>query len=135
MADILSKVMLGVISVVSNPKRGILIFVILLFFPLNLFDYIIYILVNLIILFINVIILIPGLIVNTLIWIINFIIDKICHLIEATIDPAINCNYEVIGIGEIGYLKLSPMDVNIFGTDTCLFTIILSLIGLEFPIW
>jgi len=107
---------------------------IILFFPLNLLDYLIYLIVNAGVIILNVVIWLLVMIVNMFIWIINEIfILGICGKI-AEIFEGMTCP-DVISYWAYDNFTLGYMEVNIFASTTCLLTILLGLVGLEFPIW
>ena len=114
-----------------NPWYALFIFLIVLFFPLNLLDYLILIIVNIGVAILNAIMWIITIIANGLIWVIN----QILMAIEGGLDTAGIDVGDVPTLPIFEYFQQDWIIVDIFGTTTCVLTIILSLMGLSFPIW
>jgi len=141
--DIASKVFSGVASAMRNPLYALTVVLIVLLFPLNLLDYLIWIIVNFGVAILNAVLWLLVMVGNALVWFINTLINaivqglwdagiKIVDKIPSTDDP------EIPSLDLIPYYTQPWADVdfvNIFGTNTTLLSILLSLFGLEFPIW
>jgi len=133
-ADILSKTFSAIGSAMRSPVYALAVLVIVLFFPLDLVDYLIWVLIAGGSVIINTIIWVLVGIVNAMISIINWIIEKACNTINAI---------DFLDIGEpdpfpnFPYIRIKFEDivVDVFSSGTCLFTIILALVGISLPIW
>lgn len=136
MADIFSKVFSGVASALRNPIFALVILSIVLIFPLDLIDYLIWI-----------IIAIMAVIVNAILWIFvgiaNAIISLINWLVNVVVSAINGLPGGIIDIGTPGafdsfpYTKIlfDDIKVDLFAPGTSLLTIILSLVGISVPIW
>lgn len=132
--SIFSTVFSGITSALRSPWMALITLLIVLFFPLELIDYLIYVIVNVGVIVLNIIIWILVMVVNIFIWGINEIfITGICGAIQGVFS-GMPCP-STISYWAYTNFTLGYVDVNIFAPTTCLFTIILGLVGISFPIW
>lgn len=134
MPDIISRVFSGITSALRNPLFAIVTLLVILFFPLDLIDYLIWIIIAIMSVIINSILWILVGIGNVIISIINWIVNVVANAINSI---------PFIDIGDPGefikfpYVKIlsTDIEVNLFAPGTCLLTIILGLVGVSLPIW
>ena len=134
MVAIFSKVYSGIISTISNPFGALITLLIVLFFPLNLLDYLIIVIVNAGIAILNAILWILIIIVNGIVWILNSLIGGICDALSGVFE-GLECPVDMPYMEYLTQDWLTESSVNLFGETATVFGIILSLIGLEFPVW
>jgi len=134
MPDIFTRVFSGIASAMRNPIFALAILSIVLIFPLDLIDYLIWVIIAIFSVVINAILWIPVGIANAIISLLNWLIDVAVTAINAL---------PIINIGTRGAFDLFPyikidfadIEVNLFAPGTSLLTIILSLVGISLPIW
>lgn len=121
-------------KIASRPLYTIIFIIIIFFFPLELIDYIIIIIINIGIAILNALLWLFVIMANGIVWAINTLLQGL----ETWLDTA------EINIGDVPLLPtmdyftqpwVTSETINFFGTTASLFTIILSLTGLSFPVW
>ncbi len=134
MPDIFTKVFSGIASALRNPVYAVIVLLIVLFFPLDLLDYLVWIIISIMAVVINAVLWILVGITNAIISIINWIKDVVVGAINAI--PLINVGSPP-DFDPFPYVKIAfaDIEVNMFASGTSLLTIILSLVGISFPLW
>ncbi len=133
MPNIFSSVFSGVVSALRNPWYALFTLLIVLFFPLNLVDYLIWAILSAGVAVLNAIIWIVVAILNAIIWFLNSILSAIEFGLESA---PLNMDIgDIPALEKLAYFSVGVPIVDIFSETANIFTIILGLFGISFPIW
>lgn len=117
---------------IEKPYLAVIFIILILFFPLNVLDFLLYIFVNLFIVIANVLLWIIIILPNILFSAINIILFKI---LDDALWEIIPGDQPTITIPLIEFYVLDYIDIDYFEWDDTLIGVLMDSLSLSFPIW
>lgn len=128
-------------TLIQNPFYAVILLLMILFFPLNMLDFILFLVINFFIVIINVIFWIIIIPVNLLIGILDLLI---LYILSALFWP-INLILELLGadpitpiidpLPNISYFTIPYLAIDFFGDYDTIFGLLIINLGLSFPLF
>ncbi len=125
----------------ENPILLFIFILVMLFFPLNILDFIMFVLINVIIALVNVLLWILIIPINAIISVIELIADFIVGSIYFPINLILDTlglntlSVPGINIPGIPFIKFDYIPVDIFAEGDYIFKFFIEGLGLSFPLW